>query len=90
MSKKGSKIFGIIFKLFGKKTSKDALRNQIIKALDTNGDQKLTIDDWANGQWKHINWALLIPAVLLIIGSLVYGIVSGPEYLEYFINQINN
>lgn len=81
-----TKAFGFLIKLLGKKAAKEDLIVQITAALDTNGDKKLTLDDWAKGKWKDIHWFKFIFALLVLAGSLWFGYIALDEFLDYLIN----
>lgn len=79
--KKGNKLFGALIKLLGKKSSKDALIANAIAAVDTNGDGKVTLEDFAKGKWKDIDWVKLAIAVIAVAGSIYYGIFQFSDLL---------
>lgn len=84
-NKKGSKIFGLIVKVLGKKSSKEALRRQAIRALDTDKDGDIDLDDFANGKWKDISFWKLAIAVALLGGLVWFGAEAGPDVLQFLI-----
>lgn len=81
------KLFGLMIKLLGKSASKEALYDQIVSSLDTNGDKKLTLEDYANGKWKDIHWGKLVFAVIVLAGSLYLGYMTGKEVIDYVISH---
>jgi hypothetical protein len=70
-----SKGFGLLIKHFSKKQNKQRLIKELTAALDTNHDGKLTLEDFANGRWKDINWFKLAFVIIIAIGAY-YGYVT--------------
>ena len=77
--KKGEKLFGILIKLLGKKAHKDALLESLSDALDTNRDGKVDLSDFMEGNWKKINWIKFVFALVVLAGSIFYGVVQFAE-----------
>jgi hypothetical protein len=84
--KKGSKIFGLIVKLFASNDAKNAIRSNFISGFDTNKDGKLSLEDWSNGKWKDIAWWKIAFGIALLVGGFYFGVETLETWIDFLTN----